>query len=243
LARAGYRVVVPDQRGYNLSDKPAGVENYRIDHLTGEVLGLIGALGRERAVVVGHDWGGFVAWRLAMDHPRAVERLAVMNAPHPLAFARALAHDWSQRLRSWYMLFFQVPWLPEALLGLSPLGTARLFFRGTAVRHGAFSEADLEVMAAALAQPGALRAMLNWYRASLSHRPGLRVKPMRTTIEAPTLLLWAEDDVALGKGLTYGLERWVPDLEIHYIPDCGHWVQNEAPDEVNGRLLAFLERG
>ena len=236
LVRAGYRVVVPDQRGYNLSDKPAGVASYQIDHLTGDVLGLIRALGRERARVVGHDWGGFVAWRLAMDHPQVVERLVVMNAPHPVAFARALAADWSQRLKSWYMAAFQVPWLPEALLGLSSLGTARLFFRGTAVRRSAFSETDLEVMAAALAQPGALKAMIHWYRAAFRYRPAQRVRP----IEAPTLLLWAEDDVALGKGLTYGLERWVPALEIHYIPNCGHWVQNEAPDEVNGQLLAFL---
>ncbi|MFN2227568.1 MAG: alpha/beta fold hydrolase, partial [Anaerolineae bacterium] len=242
LARAGYRVIVPDQRGYNLSDKPAGAAGYQIDHLTGDVLGLIRALGHERATVVAHDWGGAVAWRFAMDYPQAVERLVVMNAPHPVAFARALGSDWSQRLKSWYMLAFQVPWLPEALLGLSPRATARLFFRGTAVRRGAFSEADLEVMAAALAQPGALPAMIHWYRAAFRLRPARRAKPTRAVIEAPTLLLWAEEDVALGKGLTYGLEHWVPDLEIHYIPDCGHWVQNEAPQEVNERLLAFLER-
>ena len=142
----------------------------------------------------------------------------------------------SQRRKSWYMFAFQLPWLPEALFSLSPLATARLFFRGTAVRRDAFSAADLEVMAAALAQPGALRAMLHWYRAAFRYRPARRAR----AIEAPTLLLWAEDDVALGKPLTYGLERWVPDLELHYIPGCGHWVQNEAPEEVNERLLAFL---
>jgi pimeloyl-ACP methyl ester carboxylesterase len=238
LARAGYRVVVPDQRGYNLSDRPAGVGSYQIDHLTADILALMAALGRERATVIGHDWGGVVAWRLAIDYPQAVERLIVMNAPHPVAFAKALAADWSQRLRSWYIFFFQVPWLPEALLGLSPLATARLLFRGTSVRRDAFSEADLEVMAAALAQPGALRAMLHWYRATFRYRPARRARP----IEAPTLLLWAEDDVALGKPLTYSLERWVPDLEIHYIGGCGHWVQNEAPAEVNERLVAFLKR-
>jgi len=239
LARAGYRFVVPDQRGYNLSEKPRGVGSYQIDHLTADSLGLIGALGHERATVIAHDWGGAVAWRLAMDYPRAVERLVILNAPHPVAFAQALATDWSQRLKSWYIAFFQVPWLPEALLSLSPLASARLFFRATAVRRAAFSEADLEVMAAALAQPGALSAMIDWYRAAFRYRPARRARP----IEAPTLLLWAEQDVALGRSLTQGLERWVPDLEIHYIAGCGHWVQNEAPAEVNARLLDFLGAG
>lgn len=238
LARAGYRVVAPDQRGYNLSDKPAGVERYQIDELTGDIVGLIHGLGHERATIVGHDWGGVAAWRLAMDYPEAVERLVVMNAPHPVAFAEALAADGSQRLKSWYMFAFQVPWLPEAVLGLWPRRTARLFFRGTAVRGGAFTETDLEVMAAALAQPGALRAMIHWYRAAFRYRPARRA----SVIEVPTLLLWAEEDVALGKALTYGLGRWVRDLEIYYLADCGHWVQNEAPDEVNERLVGFLGR-
>ncbi len=238
LARAGYCVVAPDLRGYNLSDKPPGVSSYQVDALTADILGLIHALGRERATLVAHDWGGAAAWRFAMDYPQALDRLVIMNAPHPVVFAKALKNDRTQQRKSWYMSAFQLPRLPEALLGLSPLATARFFFRGTAVRRGAFSDADLEVMATALAQPGALRAMLHWYRAAFRYRPARRARP----IEAPSLLLWAEDDVALGKPLTYGLERWVPDLELHYIPGCGHWVQNEAPEEVNERLLAFLLR-
>jgi epoxide hydrolase 4 len=239
LAGAGYRVVAPDQRGYNLSDKPAGVGQYRLDLLTADVLHMIRALGRERAIVIGHDWGGAVAWRLAMDHPQAVERLIVLNAPHPVAFARALKSGWSQRLKSWYMLFFQVPWLPETLLRASPAFTARLFFRRVAVRDGAFSDDDLEVMAAALAQRGALRAMVHWYRAAFRYPPGQRVR----VIDVPTLLIWAEEDVALGLPLTHGLGRWVSDLRIHYIPGCGHWVQNEAPQEVNEQILVFLGKG
>jgi pimeloyl-ACP methyl ester carboxylesterase len=237
LARAGYRVAVPDQRGYNLSDKPRGVQQYPIDRLTADVLALIHALGRERATVIAHDWGGAVAWRLAMDYPEAVDRLVVMNAPHPVALAKALASDWSQRRRSWYMYFFQLPWLPEALLTLSPMTTARLLFRGTAVRREAFSDADLEVMAAALAQAGAMGCMIDWYRAGFRIRPAKKARP----VEDLTLLIWAEDDVALGISLTRGLEKWAPNLEIHTIPRCGHWVQNEAPEEVNERLLAFLQ--
>ena len=160
----------------------------------------------------------------------------VINAPHPVAFARALRSDRSQQLKSWYMFVFQLPWLPEALLTLSPTASARLFFRQTAVRPQAFSEADLEVMAAALAQPGAMRCMIDWYRAAFRFRAAGRSR----SVEAPTLFIWAEDDVALGKSLASGLESWVPDLQVHYIPNCGHWVQNEAPDEVNEWMLAFL---
>ena len=236
LVEAGYRVVAPDQRGYNLSDKPQGVQHYQIDRLTEDIGALIRALGRERAVLVAHDWGGVVAWRFAIDYPEAVDRLVVMNAPHPVTFVRALRSDRSQQLKSWYMFAFQLPWLPEALLTLSPAASARLFFRRTAVRSQAFSDADLEVMAAALAQPGAMRCMIDWYRAAFRFRTAAKSRP----IEAPTLLIWAEDDVALGKSLASGLERWVPDLQVHRIPDCGHWVQNEAPDEVNERMLAFL---
>jgi pimeloyl-ACP methyl ester carboxylesterase len=236
LAQIGYCVVVPDQRGYNLSDQPRGVHNYQIDHLTADVMGLIHALGRERAVIVAHTWGGVAAWRFAMDYPDSIEKLVIMNAPHPVPFAKALNSDWSQRFRSWYMGCFQLPWLPEALLTLSPSATARLFFRRTSVRHAAFSDADLEIMAVALAQPGAMQAMIHWYRAAFRYRPAKRVD----VVEAPTLLIWAEDDVALGKPLTYGLEEWVPNLQIHYIPDCGHWVQNEAAEEVNEQMIVFL---
>jgi len=168
-----------------------------------------------------------------------VDRLVVMNAPHPSALAKALARDWSQRLRSWYMFFFQLPWLPETLLGLSPRASARFFFRRTAVRREAFSTVDLEVMAAALAQPGALRSMIDWYRASFRYRPAQRSRPIAT----PTLLIWAEEDVALNKSLTYGLDKRVADLKIHYIPACGHWVQSEAAQEVNEQLCSFLGSG
>jgi len=209
LVNAGYRVVVPDQRGYNLSDKPSGIESYRIDRLTADLRELIRVCGRERAVIVAHDWGGAVAWRFAMDYASAVEKLIVMNAPHPAAFARELNTNWRQRLRSWYMFFFQLPWLPEALLGFSPQACAQVFFRGTAVRP-AFSDDDLQVMASALAQRGALREMIDWYRAAFRY-PAARPNQV---IQAPTLLIWAEDDVALDKSLTLGLEKRVPNMTV-----------------------------
>ena len=236
LVEAGYRVVVPDQRGYNLSDKPIGVHHYRTAALTADIRELIRSFERERAIIVGHDWGGLVAWRLAMAYPDLVEKLVILNAPHPDAFRRELRENPAQQRKSWYMAAFQLPWLPEALIGQSPMASVNLFFRRNAINQDAFSGYDLHAMATMLAQPGALTAMLNWYRAAF-HRSE---RPISAPVNAPTLIIWGEDDIALGKSLTYGLEPWVPNLKIHYISNCGHWVQNEAPEEVNANLLEFL---
>ncbi len=238
LANAGYRVVVPDQRGYNLSDKPQGVHSYRVEALTGDIKELIHALGREKAIVVGHDWGGVVAWHLAMHHPKVVEKLIVMNAPHPATYSREIRENPAQQRKSWYVGFFQLPLLPEELLGHDPVESANLFFRKGAINQNAFSSFEIHVMATALAQPDALTNMLNWYRAAVRYQASFEnVCP----IEASTLLIWAEEDRALGKSLTYGLEPWVNHLRIHYIPHCGHWVQNEAAAEVNEQLLTFIQ--
>jgi pimeloyl-ACP methyl ester carboxylesterase len=238
LVEAGYRVVVPDQRGYNLSDKPQGVHNYRVEALASDIVELIRSFGRERAIVVGHDWGGVVAWHLAMHHPDVVEKLIVMNAPHPAAYLREIRNNPAQQRKSWYIGFFQLPIAPEETLGHDPIESARLLFRQGAINQEAFSSFDIHVMATALAQPGALTNMLNWYRALVRERSGMQdLRP----IEQPTLLIWAEDDITLGRSLTYGLEQWISDLRLHYIPHCGHWVQNEAPDEVNEQMLAFLQ--
>ncbi len=237
LAQAGYRVIAPDQRGYNLSDKPAGVHNYRIEALTGDIAELIRALGRDKAIVVGHDWGGIVAWHLAMQHPAVVNKLVIMNAPHPATYSREIRENPAQQRKSWFVGFFQLPLLPEELIGHDPIESANLFFRQTAVNQNAFSSFEIHLMATALAQPDALTNMLNWYRAAVRYQDSFeKVNP----IEVPTLLIWGEEDRALGKSLTYGLDAWVKHLQIHYIPNCGHWVQNEAADEVNAQLLEFL---
>ena len=237
LVHAGYRVIAPDQRGYNLSDKPAGVHNYRLDALAADVRELIRASGRETAIIVGHDWGGSVAWQTAMDYPDVVDKLIIMNSPHPAAFAREIRENPAQQQRSWYMLFFQLPWLPELILGQSPLDTANLLFRRGAVNQNAYSSYDLHALAASMSQPGALTAMLNYYRAVFRFRP----TGITRTIKTPTLILWGENDVALGKSLTYGIEQWVPNVKIHYVMNCGHWVQNEAADEVNAEMFTFLQ--
>ena len=237
LVDAGYHVIAPDQRGYNLSDKPAGIHNYRLDALAADVRELIRASGRETAIIVGHDWGGSVAWQTAMDYPDVVDKLIIMNSPHPAAFVREIKENPAQQRRSWYMLFFQLPWLPELMLGQSPLETASLFFRHSAVNQNAYSSYDLHMLAASLSQPGALTGMLNYYRAAFRYRP----TGVTRVIKTPTLIVWGENDVALGKSLTYDIQQWVTNVKIHYVSNCGHWVQNEAAAEVNAEMLAFLQ--
>src|SRR5262245_47317525 len=256
-----FRVVVPDMRGYNLSDKPAGVAAYALPELVADVAGLVEAFGEREAVIVGHDWGGAVAWTFAMERPAMTRRLVVLNCPHPAIFSQELRTNRRQLLRSWYMFFFQIPWLPETLLGLGrarPIGEA---IRRSTVRQDAILTEDLHELREASSQPGALRSAINYYRAAFRGPDsrglwpewlrrfvhGDRPASGRVRLEdwpkvnAPTLLVWAENDVALGKELTLGMEPLMAaPLEIKYIPLCGHWVQQEQPAVVNGYLLDFL---
>lgn len=240
LARR-FKVVAPDMRGYNLSEKPEGVRAYDISKLTADVKGLIEAYGADRAHVIAHDWGGAVAWTFAMSYPEYVDRLVVMNCPHPVVFMKNLMRNPRQLLRSWYMFFFQVPGIPElAIRSFDYLALERAF-RGWAINKDAFSDEDIRELKTAAAQPGALTAGINYYRAMFrAQRPG-RPGGGFKKIESPTLLIWAEEDRALGKELTYGMDRYFTGgLEIRYIPDCSHWVQQEQPLLVNELLDRFL---
>jgi pimeloyl-ACP methyl ester carboxylesterase len=236
LEAAGFRVLAPDMRGYNLSDKPPGVEDYRLDKLTADVAGLIRQAGAERAHVVGHDWGGAVAWAVAMHRPEAVGRLAILNAPHPAAYHRELRRS-GQFLRSWYVLFFQVPWVPEWLFSAGNFALFERAFRREPLRPGAFTDEDIRRYKEALARPGALTATINYYRAAFRHSGAIQ-RGLRP-IAAPTLLLWGERDRYLGPRLTEGLEAWVPRLRVERL-HASHWVQRDAPDEVNRLLIDFL---
>jgi pimeloyl-ACP methyl ester carboxylesterase len=239
LAARGYRVVAPDMRGYNTSEKPPGVRSYLIDTLSDDVAGLIHYLGASKAVVAGHDWGGAVAWYMPMRHPAIVEKLIVLNAPHPGAFLRELRTA-RQLRKSWYMLFFQLPWLPEAALHAGRFAMLDRVMRTDPVRGDAFSEADIRRYKRALNQPGALTATVNYYRALFrrSPREAMREPPQ---IDCPTLLIWGEQDRYLGVPLTEGLDRWVPDIRVERIPDASHWVQVDAPERVNELMLEFLQ--
>jgi pimeloyl-ACP methyl ester carboxylesterase len=237
LAEAGFRAVAPDMRGYNLSEKPKGARSYDLPALTADVLGLIRAFGEEKAVIVGHDWGAAVAWRFAMDYPQAVEKLVICNVPHPARFAEGLRH-FRQVRKSWYIFFFQLPWLPELVTRRNLPRFVERGMRDSAVRKETFSDEDLHVYTEALRQPGALTATINYYRAVVRWGRRMPNKP----ITAPTLMIWGEEDRFLGKELVPGTERFVPNLQVKYIPHCGHWVQQEAADEVKRALLDFLRQ-
>ena len=240
LAAAGFSCGRPRWRGYNETDKPRGVHHYRIDLLLNDIVGLIEHFGSRRAIVVGHDWGGALAWFLAIRRPEVVEKLVIMNAPHPAAFRREL-RGWAQWWRSTYMLFFQLPLLPEWLLQAGDYYLLKRVLRRQPTRPGAFTNADIARYQQALAQPGARTAALNYYRAARRFRRA--VSGSRRVISAPTLLIWGERDPYLGTRLTQGLDAWVPHLQVERLPNASHWVQNDAPEEVNRLLLLFLAKG
>jgi epoxide hydrolase 4 len=238
LARLGYRVWAPDLRGYGGSSRPRGVEAYALEMLEEDVAALIEASGAKEVVLIGHDWGALIAWYYAMFGRLPITRLIIMNVPHP-ALAEKGLRTFRQLKKSWYIFFFQLPKIPEWALarnGCEAIGRA---FRGMAVDKSRFPDEVLRVYQEAAAQPGALTAMLNYYRALLR---GLARNRRRGTprIDTPTLMIWGEVDMALGKELTYGTDRHVSNLTLRYLPNVSHWVQQEAPETVNAMMEAWL---
>ncbi len=242
FARLGYRVWAPNQRGYGSSSRPRGRAHYRLDALVEDVAGLVDASGARELTLVGHDWGGLVAWEFAARRARPLERLVILNVPHPERFREELATNRAQRRRSLYALLFQLPWLPEWFFRRNGAAAIAEAFRGMAVDKSRFPDEVLRVYRENALQPGALTAMLDWYRANgpRFRRLGAQGDASYPVIEAPTLLLWGEADTALGKETTYGTERFVKTLEVHYLPEVSHWVQQEAPERVNELLEAWL---
>lgn len=229
-----FKVVALDLRGYNLSDKPHDPGAYTMEELVTDVEGVIQELGYDRCVLVGHDWGGAIAWNFAYAHPDMVERLIVLNLPHPAKLQEGLRNP-RQLLRSSYIFFFQLPWLPEFLLQWGDYQPIAMALTKMAVNKQAFTQADIEAYKTAAAQRGALTAMLNYYRRGL----GLLEREWGI-LEVPTLMIWGEEDPALGQELTYGTEAYVQTFQIHYIPNCSHWVQQEQPQLVNQYMREFL---
>ncbi len=231
-----YRVVALDLRGYNDSEKPNDLSAYRFSTLVEDIKGVIQGLGYDQCILAGHDWGGAIAWQFAYTYPQFLEKLIILNIPHPAKFAEGLRNP-QQLLRSWYILFFQLPFVPEWILQFNGYEAIAKAFSAMAVHPSAFSEADLKVYQNAAAKPGALTAMLNYYRSNFNPDLLLRHWPV---LQVPTLMIWGENDVALGKELTYGTEAYVENFQIHYIPNCSHWVQQEQPLEVNRLIQDFL---
>lgn len=237
LIEAGYRVWVPDQRGYNRSEKPAGVEAYAYEHLVADVVGLIDATGRDRVALVGHDWGAGVAWWTAEMHPDRVERLVAINHPYRIVMNEFYRHDRRQLLRGWYVFFFQVPALPELLFGAS---NGWLLARGVRAtgRPDAFPEEDMRRYRLAWSRPNALTSMLNLYRAALRYPP---TPPDRSGVEPPTLVIWGENDVFFLEEMAHESMDYCDDGRLVVVDGATHWVHHEEPDRVNELVLEFLE--
>jgi epoxide hydrolase 4 len=240
LAKLGYRVWAPNLRGYGGTDSPQEISAYRIPTLVEDVAGLIKASGAKETMLIAHDWGGALAWLLAMRQPELISRLVILNLPHPACFARELKRP-RQLLRSWYMFFFQIPRLPEFLLGRDDARRIGEMFRRSTRNPSRFPDDAIHVYRKNAARPGGLTAMLNWYRAFFQGRrnqsPGGGGFPK---IKTPTLFLWGDADVALDFRTTQGTENYVSDLTFRVLPGISHWIQQEAPEAVNAMLEAWL---
>ena len=236
LVEAGCRVIVPDQRGYNLSDKPKGVKAYRMDELVKDVIDLIDALEYDKVNMIGHDWGAAVAWTSAIHHPERIQRLGILNAPHPAVISRFLQRDLEQLRRSWYIFFFQLPWLPEAGMRADDWRGAARALRGSGKIH-TFTNEDIDKYKEAWSQPGAMNAMINWYRAAARY-PLPIINDM--SVKVPTLMMWGMNDVALSHRMARPSMDYCDEGNLILFPDATHWVQLDAADEVNHYMIDFL---
>jgi pimeloyl-ACP methyl ester carboxylesterase len=237
LAERGYRVWAVNQRGYGGTSRPRRREDYVLDQLTGDIAGLIDASGAASATLIGHDWGALVAWTFAIRRIRPLARLVIVNVPHPLCFRRELK-TWSQRRKSWYVGFFQMPVLPELLLSAGGGALLVKMLRDGARTRDAFPDAVLGVYRANVSAPGAATAMVNWYRAA--GRDVMAARDLDALVDTPTLVIWGEEDVAVGLPCLDGTYLYVRDLRIERLPGVSHWAQEDAPQEVNRLLGEFL---
>jgi epoxide hydrolase 4 len=237
LAAKGWRVWAPNLRGYGASSKPAGVRAYALDQLVADVAALIDASAAKEVMLVAHDWGAIIAWHFAILKVRPLVRLVVMNVPHPLVAAREVRR-WRQLWRSWYILFFQLPWLPERLNTMKDGAAIKRAFHNMAVDKSRFPPEALQVYANAMLRPGAATATVNYYRALMRTAHYRAVGSGR--VEVPTLMIWGEEDTALNIHCTEGTEQWVSDFTLRRLPGVSHWVQQEAPEKVNAILEEWL---
>jgi pimeloyl-ACP methyl ester carboxylesterase len=240
LAGAGYRAIAPDLRGYGASDRPGTVDAYLAPALIGDVIGLIDALGYDRVHLVGHDWGGGLAWGAAALYPDRIRSLVIANAPHPVASAEARVQDPDQRAKSWYMLLFQFVGVAETWLSDNDFHNLRdMVFRNAA--PGAFAPEDEQVYIDAFSVDGALTAALNYYRANMPAAAWIRPPTQLPEITTPTMVIWGEADTYLGLGL---LERSVAKVagpvRVERLGGVSHWVQQDAPAAVNALLIDWL---
>jgi epoxide hydrolase 4 len=236
LADAGYHVIVPDQRGYNLSDVPKRVIAYSLAELAQDVIGLMDHFGYKKVSLVGHDWGAAVAWMVAMTYPSRIERLTILNVPHPAVMLSFLKKSPRQMLRSWYVGFFQIPLLADWLLSVDNFSNAIRMLRVSG-KKGTFAPSELTGYKTAWSNSGGLTGMLNWYRALLRSR---LVTPADTHLHMPVLILWGRQDIALGSEMAEASLKLCDDGKLVFFEDATHWVQHDEAEQVNTQLLEFL---
>ncbi len=240
LAALGWRAVAPDLRGYGGSSRPKDKAAYRVENMVEDTARIFDALGARRRLLIAHDWGALIAWAFADARARPLDGLVIMNVPHPSVYARVMREGPDQWLKSWYIFFFQIPRLPEmALTAFRARAVARAFL-GMAVDKSRFPPALLDHYRENALQPGAATAMINYYRANFGGLSRFSAERMQV-IETPTLMIWGEEDAALGIRLTEGYEGLAPDFTLDRLPGVSHWVQQEAPEAVNARLEAWMK--
>jgi epoxide hydrolase 4 len=236
---SGYRVIIPDQRGYNLSDKPAGVASYSIDLLARDVVGVLDNVAGSKAFVVGHDWGAAVSWYLAARYPDRIHRAAMLSVPHPRVFIKNLIMSPTQLRRSWYTFFFQLPWLPELIVRRRDWTLLVRGLRNTSA-PGVFSDSDLKQYKESWAKKGALTAMLNWYRAALFRPSKLVLDPEGSRVKVPALLIWGKNDQFAGEAMARESLQYCDDGRLEMFETASHWVQHEEPAQLNNLLSEFF---
>ncbi len=238
FAERGYLVVCPDQRGYNLSDKPQGIAAYKIDELAKDAVGLIDAYGRDRIFLVGHDWGAAVSWWVSLKYPERIERLVIMNVPHPLVFRKHLFGNQKQMERSWYIFYFQLPGAVEAFASANDYAWPVNLLVETS-RPGAFLPEELEKYREAFKQPDAFSSMVNWYRAAIQapSKP-----PADFRIKMPTLVLWGVNDVAIIPEQADDTMAFLDNGRLVKFENCSHWIEHEEAPAINPMIDEFFKQ-
>ncbi len=239
LAAAGWHAIAPDLRGYGDTSRPVGRAAYTLRHLVDDAAALFDAFGARRRLLVAHDWGAVIAWQFAIERARPLDGLVIMNVPHPAVMRAVMRRSLAQLRRSWYIFFFQLPFLPEAMLGARRARGIGQAFVNMAVDKSKFPQTVLDHYRQNALRPGALTAMINYYRANFRQLGRANPTPR---IDIPTLMIWGEQDTALGLELTEGYNVYVTDFTLKRLPGVSHWVQQEAPEQVNNQLRDWLGR-
>jgi pimeloyl-ACP methyl ester carboxylesterase len=242
FAELGYHVVAPDLRGYNTSDKPQGISNYHLEEISKDVIGLLDYFKVEKAVIVGHDWGAVLAWWIAASYPERVEKLAILNAPHSAAYREHLKQSFNQFSKSWYIFYFQLPYLPEDKFMRNNFTFGLLALAGSSKPGHTFTHDAIPRYLQAWSEPNAVQGMINWYRALIQDRRASSTSILTAPVNVDTLIIWGKADIALDWEMAaLSAKMCKKAVQVVYFDDATHWVQHDKPQEVNAQLLQFIQ--